>query len=152
MAVTARFETTVVHQDIECSGEPASHPGESARHQRTNWMGGSGDAGDHVLRTGGSMDVREEENPSLRLETPAELLGDAGLAHTSLSGQQYVIAVPHSRLQHLKLGFAIEEVLTAYPATGGRSHGLCTVFNRSVEPVDVNNLVVNRIVDNYSVE
>lgn len=98
------------------------------------------------------MDVREEEDPSPRLEPPAKLLGDAGLAHASLSGQQYVIAVPNSRLQHLELGFAIEEVLTAYPATGGRSHDWYTFFNKSVEPYGVNSLVVNRIVDNYSVE
>ena len=53
------------HAKLRCAdlldvlAEPATHPGEGARHQRTNWMGGSGDAGDHVLRTGCSMNAQQ---------------------------------------------------------------------------------------------
>ena len=59
-------------------------------------MCGLRDIGDHVFRTSRSLDVSEEEVPSLLFEPPAKLPEDAGLAHATLSAQEHVVAVVNS--------------------------------------------------------
>ena len=78
---------------FDISGDPPLHLAEGARDERTNRMGRFGDIRNHVLRAGSSMDIGEQEDPSLGLESPAEFLSHNGLAHTSLPGQQHVVAV-----------------------------------------------------------
>lgn len=56
-----------------------------------------------VLRTGSALDIGEKELPTLELETSAQFLGHAGLAHAPLAGQQYVVAVAGLHFQHLQL-------------------------------------------------
>ena len=77
------------------------------------------DVGDHILRAGRALDIGEEEDPSLGLEPSPELSSDAGLPHAALAGKQGVIASANPRIQNPQLGFAIEEVVAAHPATSG---------------------------------
>ena len=80
--------------------KPVLHLAGEARQDRACWLERSCEAGDHVPLAGCPFDIGEEEDPSLRLQPPAELSGDARLAHAPLSGQQHVIAVADPRFQH----------------------------------------------------
>ena len=86
---------------------------------RSDRMHRLGDVGDHVLRAGRALDIGEEEDPSLGLEPAPKLSSDARLPHPALAGQQSVVAGANPRIQNPQLGFAINEVITAYPAAGG---------------------------------
>ena len=79
-------------------------------------MGLLGDAGDHVLGAGRSLDVGRDETPSSGFDASAELPGDTGLPHTSLAGQEHMVEIADTALQRLELKLAIEEVVAAHPA------------------------------------
>ena len=78
-----------------------------------------GEVGDHVLRAGRALDIGEEKDPSVGLEPPPKLSSDAGLPHPALSRQQDVVAGANPCIQNPQLRFAIDEVVTAYPAASG---------------------------------
>ena len=96
---------------------------DEARRDWANGMHGPRDVGDRVLGAGRSLDIDKKENPAVRFEPAPQFAEDAGLPHAPLPGQQHMIPVPNARFEYSQLGFAVEEVVTAYPATGGRSHG-----------------------------
>ena len=81
-------------------------------------MGGLYKVGDNVLRAGRVFDIREKERPSLGLKSVPEFLGDAGLSHAPLSGEQDVVAAANPRFEHLQLGFAVEKIIASHPTAG----------------------------------
>ncbi len=99
--------------------EPAFHRGREARGDRSDRMHRLGEVGDHVLLAGRALDIGEEEDPSPGHEPSPKLSSDAGLPHPALPRQQDVVAGANPRIQNPQLGFAIDEVVTAYPAASG---------------------------------
>ena len=104
---------------IDIVGHPAAHPtGESLRY-RTDRMGGLSDTRHGILRTGRALHVGEEKCPVFGLKSASKLSDDACLSHAPLAGQEYVIAIFNQPFQDSQIRFAVEEVVTAYPATRG---------------------------------
>ena len=93
------------------------------------------------------LDIDEEEEPAVCLEPAPEFAENAGLPHATLAGQQHMIPIPNTGFEYSQLGFAVEEVVTAYPAAGGRSHGSSHSTNL-VNSVSPTQFVVNDSVDN----
>ena len=93
-----------------------------------------GDDGDQFFRGALALHVREQKHPSLGFEAAAKLLGNAGLAHAPLSSEQNVVAVANLPLQDLQLGFAVKEVVAAYPAACGGLHGTSSTRQQYAEP------------------
>ena len=56
-------------------------------------MRSSCDFSNDIFGAGRTFNISEKENPALSLEPASKFLGDAGLAHASLAGQQHMVAV-----------------------------------------------------------
>ena len=100
--IGTELRTKFVRTDfLNVVAQPAFHPGGKARRDRADGMHGPCYIRDCVFRAGRSLDIGEEEDPTFGLKPPPELLGNTGLSHAPLSGQQYVVAVADPRLQYL---------------------------------------------------
>jgi len=99
--------------------EQAVHRGCKTRRDWADRMRGLREVGDHVFLAKCTLDIGEEEDPSLGLKPSPELLSDAGLPHPTLPSQQDVVAGGNLGVQKPQLRFAIEEVIAAYEAASG---------------------------------
>ena len=122
---TSRVQSgTDLHAEIECAdfldivGQPTLHPGDESRCYREHRVRGSSDFRDDILGTARPLDIGENKIPALSRKPPPKFPDDAGLPHATLSGQQHVVLVADQISQCLQLGFTIEEIAAAHPATG----------------------------------
>ena len=142
-----------LHTEVDCAdfvdvlAHPTLHVQGQARRDWANGMHGPRDVGDRVLGAGRSLDIDKKEYPAVRFEPAPQFAEDAGLPHAPLPGQQHMIPVPNARFEYSQIGFAVEEVVTAYPAAGGRSHGSSHSTNL-MNRVSPTQSVVNNPVDN----
>ena len=111
-----------------------------------------GDVADDVRRRGGILHVHEEKRPPVCPQTPAELSGNARLAHASLASQQDMRAAAHLCVEQPEFGIAIEEVLARHRGASLRLHLKGRLRLRLAKTVGVNNTVVNCLVDNAVVD
>ena len=101
-------------------------PSETAppRDDRAHAVCHSCNVGDHVLGTGCVLDISEEHDPFARLGEPsAKFPCDARLPHTTLPGQQHVVARAHLSIKYPQLPYTVEEVSAAHPAASSRFQG-----------------------------
>ncbi len=104
---------------LDVVAEPAAHRTSESPGDRTNRMGGLGDARDGILRTGCALDISEEKCPALCFKPASELSNDACLSHAPLASQEYMVAIFGQPFQDSQVGIAVEEVVATYPAARG---------------------------------
>ena len=108
--------------------KPASQGVDETRFERANRVRRFCNVGDYILRAGRAFDICKEEYPSFGFQPAAEFMGNTGLAHAPLTGQQYVVALADSRFQYLQLGFVVEKVGAIHPASSRYLHRSTSLF------------------------
>ena len=99
--------------------DQTAHPSDETRQPCAKRMSRLRQVRDHVLRARGTLDVGEEEDPTLGLEPASELSCKARFAHAALAGQQHVVAGSNAFVQYPQLRLSIKEVRAAHPAARG---------------------------------
>ena len=109
-------------QLVDVLREPVPHGRCHALRDRANGVQHPRQIRNHVLGTGCTLDIDEQEEPAVSLQASAEFLQEAGLAHAPLPGHQQVIPVANQSVNHAQFAVTVEEVIAADPAAGRESH------------------------------